>query len=118
MNRREFLDQATASTAPLSLMPSLYADTTDRPHPPKPRSDQVGASAPLPARIGSYYDAEVPDTLDLAERARLGLNHFTSIIIEDLDYPEMYYQGDFAPGGGHASPGYMFAELPPIFACQ
>ena len=35
---------------------------------------------------GQYYEITVPDTLDLAERARLGINHFTSIIIEERDY--------------------------------
>ena len=32
-----------------------------------------------PAVKGSYYEAEVPDTLDLAERGRLGLDHFLAI---------------------------------------
>ena len=32
-----------------------------------------------PTTRGSYYKAEVPDTLDLAERARLGLNYFSRI---------------------------------------
>jgi hypothetical protein len=35
---------------------------------------------------GVYYESEVPDTLDLAERAGLGLNHFTESIREELNY--------------------------------
>ncbi|MBI4531458.1 MAG: hypothetical protein HY709_08025, partial [Candidatus Latescibacteria bacterium] len=48
----------------------------------------------LPARLGSYYEAAIPDTLDLAERATLGLHHFTSIISEEHGY-EMPLLGDF-----------------------
>lgn len=43
---------------------------------------------------GEYYQAMVPDTLDLAERAKLSLNHFTSIIDEEHDC-EMYWMGIF-----------------------
>ena len=42
-----------------------------------------------PTTRGSYYKAEVPDTLDLGERARLGLSYFSRIIEESLDR-EMY----------------------------
>ena len=41
---------------------------------------------------GEYYEAEVPDTLDLAERTSLGLHYFTEIMDEDLGY-EMYFGG-------------------------
>lgn len=41
---------------------------------------------------GQYYETTVPDTLDMAERARLGINHFTSIISKERDY-EMYWSG-------------------------
>ena len=58
----------------------------------------------LPARLGNYYEAEVPDTLDLAERARLGLNHYTESIREELDY-EMVMGGNF---GGDGSVGIVF----------
>ncbi|OGO37936.1 MAG: hypothetical protein A2147_07105 [Chloroflexi bacterium RBG_16_57_8] len=43
-----------------------------------------------PKVVGRYYEAVVPDTLDLAERARLGINHFTSMISEEHGY-EMYW---------------------------
>jgi hypothetical protein len=35
---------------------------------------------------GKRYEAEVPDTLDLADRARLAINAMTGAINEDLDY--------------------------------
>lgn len=54
---------------------------------PQATGNQLGD---LPARAGSYYEATVPDTLDLAERAKLGINHFTSIISEENGY-EMYW---------------------------
>lgn len=43
-----------------------------------------------PKEIGEYYIATVPDTLDLAWHARLGLYHFTAIISEKDDY-EMFW---------------------------
>ena len=43
--------------------------------------------------MGEYYDAVVPDTLDLAERAKLGVHHFVSIMDEDFDY-QMRWTGD------------------------
>ncbi len=48
----------------------------------------------LPTRWGTYYDSTVPDTLDLAERARLGLHHFDSITEPSLGY-EMYFGVNF-----------------------
>jgi len=36
----------------------------------------------LPASQGEYYDAVVPATLDLVERAKLGILHFISILDE------------------------------------
>ncbi len=49
-----------------------------------------------PTVKGRYYDVEVPDTLDLAERGRLGINHFTESIREELNY-EMVMGIGFAP---------------------
>ena len=48
----------------------------------------------LPVSCGTYYEAVVPDTLDLAERAKLGVNHFTSIINPQSDY-EMFWHGAY-----------------------
>ncbi len=45
-----------------------------------------GGPSNLPAQSGAYYQDTVPDTLDLAERARLGLTHFTGLLDEKLGY--------------------------------
>ena len=63
----------------------------------------------LPVR-GRYYQAEVPDTLDLAERAKLGLQHFTNATYEDHGY-EMPLTVDFAP------PAIQF-HMNSVAACQ
>ena len=40
---------------------------------------------------GERYQAEVPDTLDLAERARLGLNVLTGVLDPDMRYEEFFH---------------------------
>src|SRR5437763_8959800 len=67
-----------------------------------------------PREKGVYYDVIIPDTLDLAERARLGINHFTSIISEQDDY-EMYWRADFDKSDQWAWPGYMWLQFAPLF---
>ena len=44
----------------------------------------------LPAAIGEYYEAEVPDTLDLAEHAKLSVHHFISVMDENNDYQALW----------------------------
>ncbi len=66
-----------------------------------------------PKEAGVYYEAEVPDTLDLAEKARLGLNYFTNITQPDLDY-EMYFGGDF----NKSNPPSFYAHVTSLGACQ
>ena len=90
----------------------------------KPTGKETAASmlnrasaANRPKEVGVYYKAVVPDTLDLAERARLGLNHFTSITRPERDY-EMYWRGDFVPADPDSWPGHMSLLFPPLFACQ
>ncbi len=70
----------------------------------RPQAKPINA----PAVAGAYYEAEVPDTLDLAERARLGLNHFTSIISEKDNY-EMYWG---AQGMTYSAEAMKFAGYP------
>ncbi len=89
-----------------------------------PGPNSPGRPINAPAIAGAYYEAEVPDTLDLAERARLGLNHFTEIISEKNDY-EMYWgvqkmcYGYYFPGvmkfAGYSGDclGYNFNECNP-----
>ncbi len=65
-----------------------------------------------PEYPGKYYDAMVPATLDLAERARLALNYLTRFVNPNLEYepynmielmaqpPKMWHQqGDFQMQG-------------------
>ena len=50
---------------------------------------------PSPAYKGERYDAEAPDTLDLAERAALAINAMTRVVDPALDY-EVYFYTNFA----------------------
>ncbi len=71
-----------------------------------------------PKEVGKYYEATVPDTLDLAERARLGINFFDSVMSEEENY-EMYWRGDFTQAGDpHSWPGHMYFCFSSLFACQ
>jgi hypothetical protein len=81
--------------------------------PNQPSRGQESADSALPARLGSYYEAEVPDTLDLAERARLGINHFTESIREDLNY-EMIIGINYKGGDSLCAPMHMTG----IACCQ
>ena len=73
-----------------------------------------------PKQIGTYYEAVVPDTLDLAQRARMGLNHFTSIICPQHNY-EMYWGGAFGYNnhtGEFISPANLNLWWSSLQACQ
>ncbi len=70
-----------------------------------------------PKEVGKYYEATVPDTLDLAERAWLGINFFTSITSEKDDF-EMYWRADFDEGGIWAWPGHMVFQMASLMICQ
>jgi hypothetical protein len=66
-------------------------------HTAKPKASSPRTSPLNQGRTaGHYYKAVVPDTLDLAERARLGLGHCTSIISPEDGY-SMYAGGGFGP---------------------
>ena len=66
-----------------------------------------------PQVSGRYYDATVPDTLDLAERGRLGISHFTESIREELNY-EMVMGVQF-PGNGAAN---VVMHITGLACCQ
>ncbi len=89
-----------------------------------------------PREVGKYYEATVPDTLDLAERAWLGINHFTRLISEKDNY-EMYWGAmacnyppdlmklighpDWTQWGGDLSsynPPILNMQMSPLMACQ
>ena len=57
----------------------------------------------VPPYSGTHYEDTVPDTLDIAERAKLGIHVLTSITDPRADY-EIYWVADFArnpPVMGH-----------------
>lgn len=71
---------------------------------------RMDAPAPPPAgeRRGSYYEAQVPATLDLAERADLAINGMTGPTDPDLDY-RIYWQVSF-----RHNPPVMYHEFADI----
>ena len=72
-----------------------------------------GGPSNLPAQSGAYYQDTVPDTLDLAERARLGLGYFTGLLDPKLGY-EMPLTCNFSK----TQPPYMVYNLNSIGTCQ
>ena len=53
------------------------------------------AKIDVPPYAGERYEAEVPDTLDLVERAALAINAMTRVVDPERDY-EMYFLSEFA----------------------
>jgi hypothetical protein len=107
VSRRSFLKQvgvcgAALAAAPLvlsTLEESVSADSkafesTILPDPqPLGKIEYINPNPPAfknPEYVGEYYDAVVPATLDLAERARLAIHGMTSMINPSLDN-EMYF---------------------------
>ncbi len=62
---------------------------------------------------GEHYEDAVPDTLDLAERAALGLNYFMGMTEPDLDY-EMYFHAQF----DQSNPPVLMTHVTSLGACQ
>jgi hypothetical protein len=107
ISRRAFLKQAgacgaTLAAAPLALAGQgepLSANTNNSedlylpdPH-PLGTIEYINPNLPAfknPEYVGEHYDAVVPATLDLAERARLAIHGMTSMTNPHLDY-EMYF---------------------------
>lgn len=102
MHRRKFLKRAAMGAA------VLVGDS-----PPYQTRESAIPVSVISGQIGRYYDDEVPDTLDLAERARLGLNYFTEIIQEDRNY-EMCLSADL----DKSRPPYLRCFMSDIGACQ
>lgn len=66
--------------------------------PPDGGGPPAGADGPrlvVPPCAGQRYEAEVPDTLDLAERAALAINGLTRVVDPERDY-ELYFVAEFA----------------------
>lgn len=99
LGRREFLSSAVLCGTILTRgrSASVLASIVDEE--PQPRIN-------VPQAAGQYYTAIVPDTLDLAERAHLGVAHFLNLISESNGY-EMYWGVNaFYPEGMNSLLGY------------
>lgn len=68
------------------------APATEKPQPIVYINPEV-PSVNLPAYEGERYEVRVPDTLDLAERAKLAVRGLTSVTNPDADY-EVYWAAD------------------------
>ena len=69
-----------------------------------------------PKEVGTYYEATVPDTLDLAERARLGMNHFLGILRDEPPYNyEMPFFVGYHPKNDKP---VQFMHVTALGACQ
>ncbi len=93
MDRREFIQNsaAVAGTALLSG-PKLRGDAVD-----KLKIEYIREQIPafeIPPYNGIRYEDRVPDTLDIAERARLSVHCLTAITDPRADY-EIFFGADF-----------------------
>jgi hypothetical protein len=99
LGRREFLSSALVCGAVLTRgrSASVLASVVDEE--PLPRIN-------VPQAAGQYYTAIVPDTLDLAERAHLGVAHFLNLISESNGYEMFWGVNAFYPEGMNSLLGY------------
>jgi hypothetical protein len=104
MNRRSFLQKSAktaAAVASVSVLPKASRGLLF----PRPEANRLWALESEVALNGQHYEAEVPDTLDLADRARLAINGLTRAVDAEHDYehyflilymkqpPEMWHTG-------------------------
>lgn len=96
IDKRDFLKDAALACGALALPSKLMADQ----EPAKPGSPlliqyirEKALDFLIPVYRGRTCVDEVPDTLDLTERAKLGVNVLTSITDPDADY-EIYWLTD------------------------
>jgi hypothetical protein len=93
MDRREFIQDSLLLAGGMSLPDhKLWASTMD-----KLRVGYIREKIPafeIPPYTGARYEDEIPDTLDIAERARLGVNCLTGITDPDADH-EIFWYADF-----------------------
>ena len=98
MNRRQFVKSAVAALGTVAARKSLStADFKVALDEPKSKIGYIKDSAPafqVPAYRGQSYADTVPDTLDVAERAKLAVHGLTSITDPAYDY-EIYWSCNF-----------------------
>src|SRR5215831_14559591 len=98
MRRRDFLKNSLIACGPagLPLVRNGWG-AMDKGSSSKSRVQYARETIPpfsIPPYRGQSYDDKVPDTYDVAERSKLGINGLTSITDADADY-EMYFMVDF-----------------------
>jgi hypothetical protein len=104
MDRREFI-QDSLMVAGGALLPAhrAWAYTAE-----KLNIEYIREKAPafeIPPYRGARYEDKVPDTLDIAERARLGINCLTGITDPNADH-EIFWFVDF-----HRNPPVMVHDF-------
>jgi hypothetical protein len=93
MDRREFIQDSLIVTGGLLLPASRgWASGTGNLHVSYIR--ETIPSFEIPPYAGERYEDEVPDTLDIADRARLGINCLTGITDPKADH-EIFWSADF-----------------------
>jgi hypothetical protein len=96
MDRRHFLINSIVGCSSIGLARHVKGDTNSA-TPRKLRVQYIRKEAPafdIPVYRGQSYADTVPDTLDIAERCRLGVNALTAIADPEADY-EIYGAADF-----------------------
>lgn len=92
MDRRKFIqDSLLIASGALLASPSAPAYTE------KSKPEYIRENIPhfeIPPYGGTEYEDQVPDTLDLAERAELGVNCLTGITDPNFDH-EIFWRADF-----------------------
>ena len=102
MDRRHFVKNLVLSSGGLALPTVrsyiLRGRTPDNPpYPAKLKIQYIREDIPpfeIPVYRGQSYQDTVPDTLDIAERAKLGVHALTSITDPAADY-EVYWAASF-----------------------
>ena len=117
MDRRQFLKVASAGLVAASLKTrSLFAKSEAGLRAGNPAIKYIRENVPLyemPAYRGRYYNVWVPDTLDLAERARISLAGALTRQCDPLHDYETYQEAEIA---GH--PPFMYHSFHDFNGCQ
>jgi hypothetical protein len=98
MNRRQFITTTGCALGAMAAHKS-FARVLPKPN-PDPSGIKIGyireraPSFEIPPYGGVYYTDRVPDTLDVTERAKLGIHALTSITDRAVDY-EIYWECGF-----------------------
>ncbi len=103
MDRRRFLESSLLTVGGLALGPGAGSVLSGREVLPdsiehrRVGAEYIRAEAPrfeIPPYHGTSYEDTIPDTFDVAERAKLGINCLTGIADPDAEY-EIFWMADF-----------------------